>query len=189
MDTLAEQIIVDIIRREMNMPQNAVWVRDQNRKIPNDDGLYIVAGLTDATALSSNTYMIQTEQDQQVEVNQVQMLENLQVDILSRSNQALLRHWEVMAALHSIYAQQQQENNYFKICRLPRNFINASSAEGGSQLNRFSLSFACFVWYRKEKVLNSGDGQYYNEFGTRVDDALTIDTDDGIFEFNIPTED
>jgi hypothetical protein len=188
MDSLAEQIIVSILQNEMALPVDTVWVRNQNRKIPNDDRLYAVVGMTDAYPQSSNTSVREDEFGQQIEVNQVQLCENIQIDVFSRSNDALMRHWEVMAALQSIYAQQQMEKNYFKISRLPRSFLNTSDAEGGSLLNRFTLSFACFVWYRKEKVLNSGDGQYYSDFGTRADDEISIGTDTGIFEFNIAAE-
>lgn len=196
--TLGEQVVLNIIRKEMEIPQNNIWVRDQNRKIPDDDGLYLIAGMVDSMPMSAVTYMKQVEIPQpdptppiinQVEVNEVQLCENIQIDILSRSNDALKRRWEIIAALRSIYSQQQQEKYFCKIARLPRSFVNASAAEGGSQLNRFSLSFAIFVWYRKEKTLNGAAYDYYDDFTTRVDDEKTIGTPEGIFDFRIAAED
>lgn len=197
MDSLAEQIIVDVLTREMSMPENSVWIRDQNRKIPNDDGLYLVVGMVSSVPQSSQTFMkeVVTPQPspappvvQMVEVQEVQMCENIQIDIFSRSNAAIRRQWEVMAALKSFYCQQRQEQNYFKIFRNPTSILNLSSAEGSSQLNRFGLSFPCFVWYRKERSLTPNGGDWYDDFTTRVDDANTIGTEAGLFEFNIAAE-
>lgn len=193
MQSLAEQIIIDIIANEMAIdPARNIWVRDQNRKIPNDDGLYIIVGMVDSIFMSSQTYLRQQATPPpvtQYEVNEVALSENIQIDILSRSQAAILRRWEVIAALRSIYSQQKQEENSFKIFRQPRSFINASLPEGGSQLNRFALSFPCFVWYRKEKALSPTGNQYFDNFETRVDDEKTIGTPEGIFKFTITPED
>lgn len=186
---LTPQIIVNIIKQCMDLPDKSVWIRDQNRLIPNDNGLYIVVGFVNAPQVMSNvTYMKEVVVDDvatQHEINEVQIMENLQIDILSRSNDALTRNWEVIAAMQSFYAQQQQELNNFKICRIPRAFLNTSSAEGGSQLNRYSITISALVWYRKDKVLASPLGDYYNDFTARVDDAKTIDTETPLIEFEI----
>lgn len=196
--TLAEQIVIDILKSEMEIPNDDIWIRDQNRKIPPDDRLYVIVGMIDSAGMSSKTFMDERTTPQpdpdpplveQIEINRVQLRENVQIDILSRSNAAITRRWEILAALRSIYAQQKQEENYFKIFRMPSNFVNTSNAEGGSQLNRYTVTVPCFVWYKKEKVLAPDGDQYYDEFRTRVDDEKTIGTPDGIFEFTIAAED
>ena len=108
----------------------------------------------------------------EIEINEVQGWEMVQVDILSRSNNALFRNWEIVAALQSIFAQQTMEKNQFKIGRLPTQFLNTSYAEGAAQLNRYTLTFPAFVWYRKGKVITT-EG-YYDDFTTRVDDENSI---------------
>lgn len=181
---LAEQIIIDIIRQEMKIKKDRIWVRNQNRVIPEDDGLFLVVGFVDGQTISSVNNTAPTD-DGMTETQQVIVRENIQVDILSRNNDALMRHWEVTAALHSIYAQQAQEANYFKIFRIPTTFINTSGAEGGSTLNRFTLIIPCHVWYYKQKVLSSPNGDYFDKFGTRVDDEASIGEDHGIIEFEL----
>lgn len=186
-NTLAEQVIIDILQERMALADGQIWVRSQNRKIPTDTKLYIIVGMISTQVNSSQTYMeerIINTITKQVEVNRVQTLENIQVDILSRSNDAITRRWEIIAALKSIYAQQKQEANYFKICREPASFLDTSSAEGSSQLNRFSITIPCFVWYKKETVLEE-EYDYYDDFTQRVDDANTIDDADGLIEFEI----
>ena len=193
MNSLAEQIIIDIIKSEMNLPNNQVVVRDMNFKIPQDQKVYVVVGMIDTQVYSAKSPTLKTvpvppNGEAVYEVQETQLNEYIQVDILSRSNQAILKKNDVILALNSIYAKQAQEKNDFKMARLPRSFVNSSYAEGGSILNRFSLSFSCLTWYRKEKLLSATGGDYYDDFDTRVDDEKTIGTPKGIIEFNISAE-
>lgn len=241
MNKLASQIIVDILNRSMKMPANSVWLRDQNRLIPNDKGLYIDVGIVQSYTMSNVTtirdgspletydqlgqtwdpkpvngfdsgvtYDSGESYDQQpnseydanpvenydvpgqtfdvpgqtwdaqvaatTEVNKLQMREDIQIDIWSRSNAAIYRNWEVIAAIQSIYAQQQMELFNFKIFRVPRSMINTSSAEGSAQLNRYTITISCFVWYVKETLLTTNGGDYYDDFHQRVDVEKTIGT-------------
>ena len=182
-----ESYLVDIIRSEMQLDAQHVWIKSQNVKFPNTPDMFIIVGMSDAQTLANNNYCEATAGGMK-EIQQVQMRENIQVDIVSRNNDAILRRWEVLAAIQSVYSEQVQEANSFSIFRSSQGFLNTSDAEGTSLLNRFTISIPCHVWYRKEKVLASVNGDYYDSFGTRVDDAVTIGTGTGIIEFNI-TED
>ena len=108
----------------------------------------------------------------QIEVSQLVQQEWVQIDVCSKNMDAMIRNWEVIAAMNSFYSQSVQETNTFKIFRIPRGPINTSGAEGGSYLNRYTLTVPCFVWYRKEVVMTAGD--YYDDFHTQVDDAHTL---------------
>lgn len=175
----------------MVLPALQVVVRDQNYKLPNDSKLYVIVGMIDSAVVSAaSPYLLEepigSDEFFMKEIQECQMAEYIQIDLLSRSNQAILRKSDIILSLNSIYSKQKQEEFNFKIARLPRSFVNTSYAEGGSQLNRFSISFSCLTWYRKEKVLSANGGNYYDEFSTRVDDEETIGTDKGIIEFEIP---
>lgn len=183
-NSLSEQLIIDIIAQQLDLSAERIWVRNQNRKIPPDNGLYVVVGMVDAAPISSTSDVTSTE-DGMIETQRVILSENIQIDVFSRDDAALRRRWEVMTALKSVYAQQVQEANYFKIYRMPRSFVNTSDAEGSSRLNRFTLTFPCQVWYKKEIPLTLPGRDYYNDFDTRVDDANTIGEDEGLIEFNI----
>lgn len=183
---LAEQVIVGILTQEMGLPQDNVWVRDQNKQIPPDTQLYITVGMVDSKVLSVVDTVISTDSpDGMKEIQQVQTVDQIQIDIFSSTTEAIFRRWEILAALSSIYSVQQQEASYFKIYKIPRNFVNTSETEGGSRLNKFSMVISASVWYYKEKVLSTPNGDYYNDFDTRVDDEVSIGTDEGIIEFNI----
>jgi hypothetical protein len=186
---LASQVIIDILNTEMNMPPNSVWLRDQNKTIPNTNGMFIAVGLVNASTMANITEIQTYDANGKIipnsqpgtayEVNQVQQQEAIQIDILSSAanNYAMLRNWEVIAALQSLYSQQLQEQNNFKIFRIPRSFVDTSSAEGGSILQRYSITIVCHVWYRKQKLL----GTYYDDFNV----AVTTETANPAFEFEV----
>lgn len=189
MNSLVEQIIVDIINEEMQMPTGAVWIRDENRKFDNSGNLNIIVGVIGIQPFGARSYMVpnnDTDPPTQQELQQVVTQEMIQIDILSRNNDALFRRAEIVMALNSFYSLQQQEANSFKIFRIPVGFLNTSDAEGGSQLHRFSITINCHVWYRKLKNLPTYD--YYDDFTQRGDDAQSIGTDEPIFEFEITPE-
>ena len=188
MNSLAEQLVLNIIKQELPLVNQRGWVRFQNIPIPDDDGIYVIVGMVDSQVMSNvdTVTPISDETAGMQELQQVQMRENIQIDVFSRDNSALSRHWEILAALRSIYSVQVQEENYFKIFAVPTSFVNTSAAEGGSNLNRFTLVVSCFVWYNKEKMLQSPKGyNYFDNFETRVDDEQSIDQDHGIIEFDI----
>lgn len=179
-----EEIFVEIIREFMGLPVNQVWIRDQNRKIPNDTNLYIIVGMVDSRPYGAKYEMVERwnegdPEPYQVEVTTTNVRENMQIDILSRSNEAILRKNDVYLALNSIASKQAQELYDFKIARIPTNFVNSSAAEGGSNINRFTMVVPSLVWYSKERVIT----EYYDNFRTRIDDEKTIATDSPIIEF------
>lgn len=182
----AEQIIADIVKQEMVLDDDHVWILNQNRKIPNTDDLFLVVGMVDSRVLSSVNTAIPTEEGM-TEVQQVITYDNIQIDLFSRNNEALKRRWEVIAALNSVYSIQKQEEKNIKIFTIPRTFANTSGAEGGSLINRYSIIITCQTWYRKEKVLQSEES-YFDSFDTRVDDEKTIGKESGLIEFTIESE-
>lgn len=188
MNTLLQQIIVNIIKLEMNLPNDQVWIRNQNVVIPGDNKLYVVVGMAGSIPMSNSVYMEQRGIDpdfEQWQITQVTQRESVQIDIISRSNDALTRNWEIVAAMQSFYSQQQQELNNFKIFRAPLNFIDGSYAEGSSQLNRYIITIPCMVWYRKERLLETPLGDYFDTFTTEANDEQSIETDTPIAEFEI----
>ena len=48
MDTLVSQVIINILQQEMSVRSDRIWIRDQNRNIPGDNGLFIIVGMIDA---------------------------------------------------------------------------------------------------------------------------------------------
>lgn len=178
MQQLAEQFVRTIIKDEMALDDQTIWIRSQTRKIPDGDGMYVTVGMVDAPrVLSSNLYTREDELDppKLIQCQQLIMRENIQIDIFSRDNTAIMRRWEVVAALTSYRAIQNMELNNWKIFKTPSNFVDTSGAEGGGTLNRYTITIPCLVWYYKENPLPFPD--FYDVFESRVDDAKTLGTD------------
>ena len=186
MNELPESIVLNIIKSELSIPDGQIWIRDQNVDIPPDDELYVIVGATDEQIISNTSTVVPgTIADPgaagMTEIQEARSRVNIQIDILSRNITSLQRRWEIVTALTSVISQQAQEANYFSIFAIPSAFINTSDTEGGSKINKFSITIAAHAWYRKERVLTSSE--YYDNFTTRVDDEDTIGQPNGLIEF------
>lgn len=156
-----EEYIVDIIRTELELDQQHVWIQSQNRKIPpNSEDLFVVVGCVDFKPISSKSYFDpKTDSERQVAYGRAQ----IQIDIFSRSNEARIRRSEVLMALNSFYSKGVQDSKQFKIFELPSSFINLSGLAGGSDINRFALRFYAMVSEVKEK-----SSSYYEVFNETI---------------------
>ena len=156
-----EEYIVDIIRTEMGLSRQNVWIHSQNRKIPpQSTELYVTVGCVDFLPISSKSQFDPTGNE---EVQTVYGRASVQIDILSRSLEARQRRAELLMALNSFYSKEVQETHQFRIFELPQNFLNTSGLEGGSDINRFSLIIRAMISEDKVK-----DSAYYDKFNEGI---------------------
>ena len=66
-------------------------------------------------------------------------------------------------ALNSYYSKEVQDKYQFRIFELPARFINTSSLEGGSEINRFSLIIRAMISEDKVK-----ETDYYDTFNAKI---------------------
>lgn len=164
-----EEYIVDIIRKEMNLSQQNIWIHSQNRKIPpQSEELYVTVGCVDFLPISSKSRFkfvdaTQTTEEFGEEIQTVYGRASVQIDILSRSLEARVRRAELLMALNSYYSKEVQEKHQFRIFELPQRFINTSSLEGGSEINRFSLIIRAMI--SEDKVKSTS---YYDTFNAEI---------------------
>ena len=163
-----EEYTVDILRKEMNLDQQHIWIQAQNRKIPpNSQDLYVVVGVVDFLPISSKSYFKQvvgsddfpTPVERQVLYGRA----NVQIDIFSRSNEARIRRGEILMALNSFYSKEVQDAKHFKIFELPSTFLNLSGLAGGSDINRFTMRFYAMIAETKDK-----SSDYYEIFNEEL---------------------
>lgn len=156
-----EEYIVDIIRNEMNLNQQNIWIHSQNRKIPpQSQELYVTVGCVDFLPISSKSRF---NPDNDTEIQTVYGRASVQIDILSRSREARIRRAELLMALNSYYSKEIQDKYQFRIFELPQRFINTSSLEGGSEINRFSLVIRAMISEDKVKTTS-----YYDTFNAEI---------------------
>lgn len=172
-----EEYIVDIIRKELGLSQQNVWIHSQNRKIPpQSQELYVTVGCVDFLPISSKS-RYNPEDDSEIQT--VYGRASVQIDILSRSIEARQRRAELLMALNSFYSKEIQDKHQFRIFELPSRFINTSSLEGGSEINRFSLIIRAMISEDKIK-----DSSYYDVFNAMIisqeqkDDEIVIHLQD-----------
>lgn len=164
-----EKIIVDIITHELDLPQNygttsrgdvipCVVIANQNIKLFNTEKLQITVKTIGCSDYSNRNEVKTDTKGNLVEYQYLNQQRQMQIDVYSMNNEARQRFWEVITALKSVYAEQQQDLYNFKIGTLT-NSRNLSGIDGGSDINRFAITFNVLVHYTKSKVIS-----YYDSF-------------------------
>lgn len=187
-----EKIIVDIIRHELNLPENygttsngdvipCVVIYGQNIKLFNTNKLQITVRTVSQRVWSNRNEFkeipINDTETQYIEIQNINESRMMQVDVYSRNNDARERFWEVQTALNSVYAQQQMDLYNFKLSTI-NSAQNTSGIDGGSDINRFSITFTALTHQQKTKVID-----YYDKF------SATYNNEQGQFaESDIPAE-
>lgn len=195
MQKSVEKILVDIIKHELELPDNygrtprgdvipSVIIYAQNIKLFQTNKLQITVKTVSEQIYSNRTEFIENPnpvdpdgKDAFLEVQDVNEGRMMQIDVYSRNNEARERHHEVTIALNSVYAQQQMDLYNFKIGTIS-NSVNISGIDGGSDINRFTTTFNVIIHHQKIKPVD-----YYNKFET------TMDSEQGQFaDFEINTQ-
>lgn len=170
MNKSIEKILVDIIKHELNLPDNygktsngdvipSVIIYSQNIKLFNTDKLQITVRTVSQRVWSNRSQF--TEIDGEfTEVQDINESRMMQIDCYSRNNDARDRFWEIAAALNSTYAQQQMDLYNFKIGTMT-NSQNTSGLDGGSDINRFTTTFNVLTHQQKQTPV-----EYYDKFET-----------------------
>lgn len=177
-----EKILIDIIKHEMNLPDNygkttrgdvipCVMIYAQNIKLFNTNKLQITVKTVSAHDFSNRTEYIENPdpdpaldgKDAFLEVQDINQSRMMQIDIYSRNNEARERFWEVSAALNSTYAKQQMDLYNFKLGTIG-NAVNLSGIDGGSDINRFTITFNALIHFQKTKPVD-----YYDKFEATID--------------------
>lgn len=176
-----EKILVDIIKHEMDLPDNydktprgdvipCVIIYGQNIKLFNTDKLQIAVQTVSCHTFSNRIEYIENPnpnpdlngKDAFLEVQDINQSRMMQIDAYSRNNDARDRFWEITAALNSTYAQQQMDLYNFKIGTIT-DCTNISGIDGGSDINRFTTTFNVLVHHQKIKPVD-----YYDKFETTL---------------------
>lgn len=176
MNKSIEKILVDIITHELDLPETygknergdvipCVVIYSQNIKLFNTDKIQITVKTVNSRTFSSRCEFKENPKplkpdgsDAFIQIQNINQSRLMQIDIYSRNNEARERYWEVTAALNSVYAQEQMDKYNFKLGILA-NEVNISGIDGGSDINRFTISFNALIHFTKERFIN-----YYDKF-------------------------
>jgi len=148
-------LTLDLIRliliEELGLDSDRVVIYNQKFRIPPKAGLFIYIEYKGSPKVISSRNLMVPTIDGANEEQDSNMLEDISIGLYSRNLDALQRKEEAVMALHSIYSQQIQEANSFKIFRNV-NIIPVNEVEGTARLYRFDLEVKVMSWYNKVKV-------------------------------------
>lgn len=157
--------IMDVIQAEMVLADDQVYLFDQKFTVPNDERIYIALGV-----LSAKPFGVSRSYDGSGlglgEIVSVNMQATLSIDIMSRSEDALVRKEEVILAMMSTRSQQAQEALGYMLARLPSSFVNISEIDGAAIPYRFNISVNVQYFVKKTQSVD-----YYDDFT----DAITVE--------------
>ena len=153
-------LFAEILQKEMGLSSNRVVLWDQKLFQPKDNGLWIALSVPICKPFGTSNRASASESGM-VSRPFVSMLAVVDIDIISRGPQARDRKEEIILALNSVYAQQQQDANSFYIGKLPPSgqFLNLSDIDGAAIPYRYKISVQMQYAFEKSKA-----APYFDDF-------------------------
>jgi len=133
-------LLCEIIAKQMNLSMDRVRLWDQKLFEPTDSGLFVAISVPSVKPFGNNNRFTDGVSEQYVNC-----LATVEIEIISRSNEARDRKEQVLLAIGSQYSNQQQQANSFYIGRISTNFINLSPIDGAAIPYRYHIS--CLMQY------------------------------------------
>lgn len=166
--TDAVGLLCDVIQQELGLANGRVYLWDQKINQPTDAGLYVAVSVPMCKPFG-NTNFQDSSGSGVASVQSLNMRALIDLDIISRGTEAYRRKEEVLMALASNYAQNQQVANSFNIGKLPpgSQFINLSNIDGAAIPYRYRISVSLQYFVRKTQPV-----AYFDTF---ADVETTID--------------
>ncbi|MGM9544508.1 MAG: hypothetical protein ACI3T9_05940 [Romboutsia timonensis] len=164
-----EKVIQKLLLYELDLPENygtdkngfimpSVYVYSPDVSLGATDKLQVGIQSIGSVIVSNNNYTKDVNGDFS-EIQETVINDNIQIDITSRNNEARLRRFEVVTALHSIRAQEYQDLYNFRIFQIPSSFVNTNNIEGGYRIYRYTITVPVQYMRRYVKYID-----YYDKF-------------------------
>lgn len=158
------QSICYIIATFLDLDSSRVYIYNQDFKIPPIEGLFIVVEEKGGKTFSNTNRFTATEEEDSAKENlSLLTRKTLTIHIFSKNEEARLRHEEVLMALTSTLAEEQQEIFQYQIGYVPPSFLNLSELEGAGMLTRFSADIGVNVWRAQTRSVN-----YFDTFSDEI---------------------
>jgi len=157
MDKEPIAILVDIIKRYMDLDNTQIWQYNQEIDIENNNALYVVLHYMTSTPISSNS-SFKIEDGIGYETIASMSKEFYRIEVASYDRSSIQRKEEILHALKAGYSQEMQARYGFRLFPL-LNINNASVLKGGKMLNRFMIDVSSIV---TKKTVRQAD--YYTNF-------------------------
>lgn len=152
------ELVCDILKNQLGLASDHIYIYNQKLFQPTDSTLYIAVGVLNCKPFGN---IIENDgSGGGFRAKQYcNMMATLDVNIISRSTEALFRKEEVLMAFKSVYAAQQMDANSFSIGQLPVGFVNLSAVDGAAIPYRFTITIN--IQYTVPKTISV---PYYDTF-------------------------
>lgn len=150
-------VIQQILVNQMNIPATRVFAYNSNVDLPKDTELFIPLFYTERKPISNNTKYVSTSNKVEEHQN-INMVEDVIISLMSVDTSARDRVQEVFMALKSYYSQNLQAKNKLHISTIGEAY-DKSFLEESSMLNRFDIKIRIFRSYEKINIVD-----YYDKF-------------------------
>lgn len=150
-------LVCDVLKQQMSLSADQIWIYNQKINIPKDSRLYVIV-----SQVSARQYAVGKKHSYSPTVTSTthqNVQEVVRVDLLSVGPDALNRSQEVIGALSSDYAEEIANANGLRFARMPLSVTDTSAAEVTRQLYRMTIEFNVLRAYTQTKT-----AAYYDTF-------------------------
>lgn len=155
-------IVREIIKDQLSLTEDQIWIYNQRIKIPDTKGLFIaVSRLGSKVYANNSSYTGATEE--LVEDQFVSNLETISVDAISQDTSALEYYPDILMALRSTKAQKEAEKYGMRFDSIPFSTNDLSTPEGTSMIYRINISFPVYRTYYMSSTID-----YYDSFSNNI---------------------
>lgn len=162
------QLFCDVLKKELGLSADQIWLYNQKFTVPNDSRLYIAVNILTSKSFSNVNESVSVGADL-VSMQATNFHALLSVDIMSRGLSAVSRKEEVVMALNSNYARQQMELNGFGIANQPSNIVAISDVDGAAIPYRFNFTVAIQYVVKKRQNI-----EFYDDFFDTAEEPEVI---------------
>lgn len=174
------ELVCDIIRKELGLDPDQVYIYDQKYDIPTDSRLYIPIGVLTPRPFANNK-RYEVIGGVLTAIQSTNFASILNIEPLSRSTLALSRKEEIIMALMSDYSMQVQNAFSFYIAPITTSFVAINQEDGASIPYRFAMSITIQYAIEKKKVPDYFDkfqGNLYLDPEAEEEPIVFLDTED-----------
>lgn len=155
-------IVREIIKDQLSLSDEQIWIYNQRIKIPDTKGLFISISRLGSKVYANNSSYVGNKSDL-TENLYVSNLETISIDLISQDTSALEYYPDVMMSLRSTKAQYMAEIYGMRFDSIPFSSTDLSSQEGTSMIYRININFPVYRTYYMSKTVD-----YYDSFSDNI---------------------
>ena len=155
-------IVREIIKDQLSLSDEQIWIYNQRIKIPDTKGLFISISRLGSKVYANNSSYVGDTSDL-TENLYVSNLETISIDLISQDTSALEYYPDVMMSLRSTKAQYMAETYGMRFDSIPFSSTDLSSQEGTSMIYRININFPVYRTYYMTKTVD-----YYDSFSDNI---------------------